>query len=136
MKIMLDTNVLVSAFISKGGTISKMIEILTETDCHSIVLSSYVLHELKEVAKEKFPAKQPELDIFLTNLPFEFAYTPDMLDKDKYPLLRDSTDLPVLASAIMEDVDVLLTGDKDFLVLELERPAILSPAQFVKKFQQ
>ena len=96
MKIMLDTNVLVSAFISKGETISKMIEILTDTDCHSIVLSSYVLQELKDVVKEKFPAKQPELDIFLTNLPFEFVYTPDMLDKDKYPLLRDSTDLPVL----------------------------------------
>ena len=131
---MLDTNVLVSAFVFRGETLAKLVDLLTEH--HSIVLSSYVLQELKEVIKEKFPKKQTELDIFLTNLPFEFAYTPDELDKEKYPLLRDNNDLPVLASAIMVDVDILLTGDKDFFDLDVERPLILTPAQFVAKFQE
>jgi len=134
MRIMLDTNVLVSAFVFRGGIVAKLIDILT--DYHSIVLSSYVLRELKEVIKEKFPEKQTELDTFLTNLPFEFSYTPDKLDKEKYPSLRDSNDLPVLASAIMEDVDILVTGDKDFFDLDLEHPLILTPAQFVAIFQE
>jgi len=133
MRIMLDTNVLVSAFIFKGQTISRMIDLLTEN--HSIVLSSYVLGELKEVIKDKFPAKYPGLDIFLTSLPFEYVYTPDILDKTQYPALRDSDDLPVLASSIMADVDILLTGDKDFSCLELNRPEILTPAQFVERYQ-
>ena len=133
MRIMLDTNVLVSAFIFKGQTIVKMIDFLT--DNHSIVLSSYVLNELKEVIKDKFPAKHAELDTFLTNLPFEHVYTPDILDKTQYPALRDSDDLPVLASSIMADVDILLTGDKDFSCLKLERPEILTPAQFVEHYQ-
>ena len=68
----------------------------------------------------------------MTNLPFEFVYTPDNIDKDKYPALRDIDDVPVLATAIIEDVDVLLTGDKDFENLGLERPAILTPARFVQ----
>jgi len=131
MRIMLDTNVLVSAFLFKGETISKMIDIFT--DYHTIVLSSYVLNELKCVVKEKFPSKISAIDLFLSNLPFEFVYTPDNIDKNKYPPLRDSNDLPVLASAVKEDVDILLTGDKDFAALELERPKILTPAQFVEQ---
>jgi putative PIN family toxin of toxin-antitoxin system len=117
---MLDTNVLVSAFLFKGETISKTIDIFT--DYHTIVLPSYVLDELKDVVKEKFPSKISALDLFLSNLPFEFVYTPDIIDKNKYPPLRDQSDLPVLASAVKEDVDILLTGDKDFAALELERP--------------
>ena len=133
MRIMLDTNVLVSAFAFKGQTISSMIDLLTEN--HSLVLSSYVLAELKDVIKDKFPAKYAELDIFLTSLPFEYVYTPDILDTTKYPNMRDSDDLPVLATAIMADVDILLTGDKDFAALELDRPEILTPAQFVERYQ-
>ena len=97
------------------------------------MLSSYVLDELRGVIKDKFPAKFAELDIFLTNLPFEYVYTPDTLDKTKYPALRDSGDLPVLASAVMADVDILLTGDKDFADLEMDRPEILTPAQFLTR---
>ena len=132
MRIMLDTNVLVSAFIFKGETISKLIDIFT--DYHTIVLSSHVLNELTGVVKEKFPPKIAALDSFLSNLPFEFVYTPNIIDKNKYPPMRDIDDLPVLASAIMEDVDILLTGDKDFADLVMERPKILTPAQFVEQF--
>jgi putative PIN family toxin of toxin-antitoxin system len=130
---MLDTNVLVSAFVFKGQTIAKMIDIII--DNHSITISSYVLNELKEVIKEKFPTKYADLDLFLTSLPFEYVYTPDILDKTKYPSLRDDDDLPFLASAIMAYVDILLTGDKDFAGLELERPEILTPAQFIEQYQ-
>jgi predicted nucleic acid-binding protein len=48
--------------------------------------------------------------------------------------LRDNDDLPVLASAILENVDILLTGDKDFAELSLKHPLILPPAQFVAKY--
>jgi len=37
----------------------------------------------------------------------------------KYPGIRDEKDLPILASAIIEDVDVLITGDADFAPLVL-----------------
>ena len=37
-------------------------------------------------------------------------------------LIRDAKDQPILNAAIVFDVDIVLTGDKDFLSLEIERP--------------
>jgi len=37
-------------------------------------------------------------------------------------------------TAIKEDVDVLITGDKDFSKIDVERPEILTPAQFLEKY--
>ena len=132
MRIMLDTNILVSAFIFKRKTISKMLDIVI--DFHAIVISSYILDELKSVVEAKFPSKLSSLDFFLDRLPFELVYCPDTIDKNKFPPLRDNSDLPVLASAVLADVDCLLTGDKDFASLKLERPLIFTPAQFVARY--
>jgi predicted nucleic acid-binding protein len=48
--------------------------------------------------------------------------------------ILDKKDLPVLISAITEDVDILITGDKDFSEVEIEKPEILTPAQFLEKY--
>lgn len=130
MRVMLDTNVLISAFVFQSRHLTGMIDILTEG--HTIVLSSYVINELKMVVAEKFSHKSTSLNMFLTNLPFEFVHTPDHIDEGQYPPLRDQADVPVLATAILADVDILLTGDKDFENLPLERPAILTPARFMQ----
>ena len=42
--------------------------------------------------------------------------------------------MPILYSSIMADVDVFVTGDKDFDDLNLEKPEILTPAEFLKKY--
>lgn len=36
--------------------------------------------------------------------------------------------------AIIEDVDILVTGDKDFSDIEIEKPEIMSPTQFIERF--
>ncbi|MEN3004583.1 PIN domain-containing protein [Dehalobacterium formicoaceticum] len=62
MRIMLDTNVLISAFIFKSSAMNKVIEtILLE---HRLVLSSFVVDELKRVVLKKFPGKLGALDDF------------------------------------------------------------------------
>lgn len=40
----------------------------------------------------------------------------------------------MLYTAIMEDVDVLVTGDKDFSDIDVERPKIMTPAEFMEQF--
>lgn len=40
----------------------------------------------------------------------------------------------MLYAAIMEDVDVLVTGDKDFSDIDVERPEIMTPAEFMDQF--
>ena len=40
----------------------------------------------------------------------------------------------ILVDTKVEDVDIILTGDKDFLSLGLDRPECLSVADFCEKF--
>jgi predicted nucleic acid-binding protein len=98
------------------------------------VIPSYVIDELKKVIQRKFPTKHQYLETFLVELPFQYTYTAEKIDIDKYPSIRDKKDLPVLVSAITEDVDILITGDKDFSEIEIEKPEILTPIKFLEKY--
>ena len=46
--------------------------------------------------------------------------------------IRDLDDRPILRAALKSDVDILITGDKDFLESGLKRPQIVNPADFLK----
>jgi hypothetical protein len=39
-----------------------------------------------------------------------------------------------LVSAILSEVDILITGDKDFWEIEIDKPEIFNPIEFTKKF--
>ena len=47
-------------------------------------------------------------------------------------LIRDAKDQPILNAAIVYDVDIILTGDKDFLSLDMEHPKCMTVAQFLE----
>ena len=131
MRIMLDTNILISAFVFRSKIMDEVIEIiLTE---HKLILSSFVVDELKRVISKKFENKSRALDEFLTAIPYELVYTPETMDETLFEI-RDNMDYPVLYTAIIEDVDILITGDKDFLDVEIEKPEILTPAQFAERY--
>lgn len=70
----------------------------------------------------------------LSKLNFEMVFTPNDVDPSGYPPIRDKGDYPILASAIIADVDVFITGDKDFLTLDVESPEILTISQFAAKY--
>ena len=132
MRIMIDTNVLISAFVLSSPHMLKLIEAVSEN--HIIVLSTYVLDELKRVARAKFTERYALLEIFLRELPFELVYTPEKINPSDYPDIRDIKDLPILVSAINEDVDFLISGDADFAPLNMKRPEVLTPRAFVAKY--
>ena len=69
----------------------------------------------------------------LSQLPYELVYTPKQPKPGLFEI-RDIKDYPVLYSAVTEDVDVLITGDSDFAEIELEKPEIITPAGFLKKY--
>lgn len=39
-----------------------------------------------------------------------------------------------MASAIIADVDVFITGDKDFAAIDIERPEIMTISEFKGKY--
>ena len=100
---------------------------------HQLVLSSYVVQELKDVVRRKFASKVGVVDTLLAKMNYEYVYTPDTLDEMLFEI-RDVKDYPVLYTAILEDVDILVTGDSDFEDVDVEKPEILTPAEFVERY--
>ena len=131
MRIMLDTNILISAFVFRSKKIYAVIDYIVAF--HELVLPSYVVDELKDVVGRKFPNRVGELDSFLTTLSFTLAYTPNQLPKGLFEI-RDISDAPILYTAIIEGIDVLLTGDKDFDDVEVDMPDIMTVAEFEKGY--
>ena len=131
MRVMLDTNVLLSALLFPGERMNGMMRFIFEE--HRLVLSSFVVEELTDVVKRKFPSKLKAVDSFLAAVSFELAYTPQEPEPGLFEI-RDVKDYPVLYTAIREDVDVLITGDKDFSDVDMERPEILTPTQFIDRY--
>lgn len=48
--------------------------------------------------------------------------------------MRDTKDSPILATALLESIDVFVTGDKDFLVLDVDIPEIVTMAGFLERY--
>ncbi|MCL2054316.1 MAG: putative toxin-antitoxin system toxin component, PIN family [Oscillospiraceae bacterium] len=132
MRIMVDTNTLISASVF-GGRVAEAFALIIERK-HKIVISDYAIDELRRVANRKFPHRIDVIERFLDGFDFELACTPPSLDVLGSISVRDPKDNPILASALIADVDVLITGDHDFYSLDIERPAIMTIGDFIKEF--
>lgn len=132
MRIMLDMNIFISMIFFPSAQTRELAKRLAMN--HQIVVCDYVIEELRLVTERKFPAKRKALDYFFIQLPFELVYTPKELNLDEFPEMRDTKDAPILATAIMEGIDVFLTGDKDFLVLDVDNPEILTMTEFLESY--
>lgn len=131
MRVALDTNILVSAFAFRSKKIYRIIDYIISH--HELVLPSYVVDELKDVIKRKFPSLTDTLDEFLATISFTLAYSPEFMPSGLFEI-RDISDAPIIYTAIIEGVDVLITGDKDFDDVELEKPAIMTVAEFEEAY--
>lgn len=132
MRIMIDTNILVSAILFPKSKLSIILwDIMLK---HELVICSYTIDELHEVFERKFSNKIAYLEQFLSELTFELVYTPRAVDVRNYPEIRDPKDLPILVSTIISNVEIFITGDKDFHVLDIDYPRIMTPQDYLSEF--
>ena len=131
MRVMLDTNIIISAFVFKSKKMNELIYKLSKE--HEIIICSYTIEELKELVEAKFKVSMQELDEFLKNFPFDLVYSP-MSVEDRLFEIRDKDDYIILHTAIIEDVDVFITGDKDFDDVEIDKPEIMNVSEFLEKY--
>jgi len=133
MRIMADANVIVSAILFPKSAIAYALKHLI--DNYSLVLSAYTIYEVEDVFNEKFPHRIAEMKEFLQKTPYEL-FTLNKSNNKKYPKIRDIDDLPVLANAIESKVDLLITGDKDFDGVMVERPKIINPRAYINEYMK
>ncbi len=126
MNILLDTNVLIAAFISRGSC-NELLEHVVRY--HRLVLSKYVLDEFSEKLSSKFQFSKREVREARTLL-FQRA---TLVNPEKIETLPeiDPDDLSVLGTAVAAGCDCLVTGDKELLELGMiEDIPILTPSEF------
>lgn len=70
MKTMLETNVLISAFVF-GGKMSKLLSALLKSE-HEILVSEYVDTEFKNKLESKWTYKAERTYLFYHQMPFTF----------------------------------------------------------------
>ena len=132
MRIMLDTNILISIVIFNSQKLKTMLINICEK--HKLILNSYIIQELQEVIERKFPNRKKDMEEFLFKIPYELEYVPNTIfEKDLFNL-RDIKDIPILYSAIISNFDILITGDKDFESIDIDKPEIMTPAEFCERY--
>lgn len=131
MRVMLDTNVFISALLFPSKNMNRLIECISTN--HELVLSSFVVDELKAVIETKFSSEVFVIDELLTKMNYEFVCTPDFIDL-ALSEIRELNDYPVLYTAMIEDIDVLVAEDKDFADVAVERPRIYTPTVFIDQY--
>lgn len=131
MRVMLDTNILVSAFVFKSKKMNELIFNLTKE--HEIVICSYTISELEKLIENKFNVDTKYLDNFLKSFPFDLVYSPMNVSKKLFTIW-DKDDYIILHTAIIENVDIFITGDKDFEDVEIDKPEIMTASEFLSKY--
>lgn len=132
MRVLIDTNVLISAALSMDSAPWFAYQKAVSYPNHGLICEQNV-EELKNVFYRKFPNKIASLKNFLSValLTLELVSVPNR-ELTVEAKIRDPKDRPILRAAIEAKVDVLLTGDRDFLESGIEKPAIMTPAEFLR----
>jgi len=130
-RVLVDTNILVSAILNSHGVPTQAYKKAIESPYQTLICEQ-TLEELRRVFNRKFPQKIPLLERFIaTMLPaVEIVPVPTESYIDETEI-RDTDDRPILRAAIKARVNILVTGDKDFLESSITNPQIMTAAQFV-----
>ena len=138
MRLVLDTNVLVSGLLFPGGPPSRLVA-AWRSGAFDLVVSDFLIDELVRTWHHLAPRlkhKPADLDDFLDTLRLRsemLQIDADMLSQASATGIRDPNDVPILAMLISAAADFIVTGDKDLLALAGAHP-ILSPAEFEARF--
>jgi putative PIN family toxin of toxin-antitoxin system len=131
-RVLIETNVFISAVIKPNSISRRCINYVM--DYHRLLICSYTIDEVFRVVEKRFSEAQATWDRLLMDMNFELIYTPKTIDFP-VPSIRDPKDEPIMASAILCQPDILISGDKDFHTEEIqEHFAIYTPGDFLRFF--
>jgi putative PIN family toxin of toxin-antitoxin system len=123
MRVMIDTNVIISAVYNPK---SKPAIILCHVcEHHELVLCDYIVVECYDVIMRKFPQHTAIFDKLLASIGYDLITAPR-----EGLIMSDPKDSPILNAAIIADVDIIISGDKHFLSLDMGRPEVMSPSRY------
>lgn len=130
MRVLLDTNVLVSAVLF-GDLPRRLLDAALQGRL-VLVTGVELLDEFEDVLRDRFGFTRSAARLVRA----ETEAVADLVDPGDVPAVsRDPDDDVVLATAVAGAVEAVVTGDKDLLVLDAHQGVpILAPRQFTERF--
>lgn len=136
MRVVVDTNTLVSGLIRRGGPPARVLD-LWRTGGLTVLISRERVEEYRDVlTRDRFRALgtiAERLDLLAALLGLDNVH-PILPSEELAVVERDPDDNRVLECAVSGRADAVITGDDDLLALETFRGIpILSPARFLER---
>ncbi len=140
LKVLLDTSVVITALNSSTGASAAILS-YSKMGRLILVTTPYIINETEEVIKRKFPKLQPLFDQLKSGGSLVVTEDPSLDNISRAAqIISDPKDAPILAAAIAQQVDYLVTLDrKDFIddknVAQEPRLKIVTPATLIKSLR-
>jgi len=136
MRVVLDTNTLVSAVISPGGPPRRLLD-GARAQVFELCSSATLLAELLDVlSREKFAARLAQAGVTPQGIVGELRRMATMAAPQVVPRVieHDADDDHVLACALAGQADLIVSGDKHLLGLggQYQGISIVTPAQAIQ----
>ncbi len=113
MRILFDTNVIISGFVSQGYSFDVIKDAANK---HKVYYTEYLLKETKKSLATKFPLSDEAINSILNTVKKQFIEGRTAATVEK--ISRDPKDDQILADAVTNEIDIIITGDKDLLELK------------------
>jgi predicted nucleic acid-binding protein len=136
-RIFLDSSVLIAACGSMNGA-SHTVIVMAEIGLFKVLISKQVLEECERNISKKMIAALPIFRQILMIINLEITPDPLPQDIDKYKLIIEPKDAPILASAIAANADRILSlNTKDFNETVSSQCGLMiqTPSQFIQEIR-
>lgn len=126
MKIVLDSNVLISSYLAPTGTSYRVL--VRCFSRHTVILSEYILQEFKKSLVQKFQWPEDFIQEGLAAIRKRGVVLETVPEKGIH--FEDVKDIPILALLKWTRAHYLITGDQKLLALQrFETTLILNPRE-------
>ena len=130
MKIVIDSNIFVSSFFWKGNPRKIFDRVIDGFD--ELFITNDILEEIREVlSRDKFDAETKEIDDYIKIIE---NYSQKIVHNNIIEnVSRDIDDNKILKCGLEGNVEYIITGDKDLLVLkEYKSIKIINPKEYLE----
>ncbi len=131
MRVVLDTNVIISSFLTPAGNPSRILRLILQGDLE-IVIDEQILAEYTEIASRPiFQLDRDKVQIVLDYLRSVAIHAPSL---PLVPSLPDPGDEPFLEAALSTKSDFLITGNKKhYPARTCKDITVVTPSEFLQK---
>jgi putative PIN family toxin of toxin-antitoxin system len=127
---MFDSNVIIATALFDTEALMRLIKFTSEK--YEVYISNNIIDEVRRIVLRKKPEKLEKLNKLLNSVEFKFQFCPN--EPLENITIRDPKDKIIVSDAIRLNIDIFITGDKDFFEHKYGKLEVIDPYDFLKKY--